>query len=250
MSEALRTIIADDEPLARQRLRSLLDQLSGIDLIAECPHGPETINQVNALKPDLLLLDIQMPEVNGFEVVEALTHFPLIIFVTAYDQHAIRAFEVHALDYLLKPVKLERLSAAIERARTTLKGKEAALANEKILSMLNQRSAETHLNRILIKNQDRVLFVKVSEVFCLEASGNYILVHTAEASHLLRETLTSLEARLDPEKFIRISRSVIVNIDQIKEIQPLFKGDHVVVLKNGKQWTMTRGLREIEKALK
>jgi two-component system LytT family response regulator len=174
-----------------------------------------------------------------------------VIFVTAHDQHALKAFEVHALDYLLKPFKQARFKETVQRARTVLSSADANSVSGKLLALLNQaRPASEYIARIPVRNGDRVTFVKTALIDYMESAGNYVVLHAGKENHVVRETLSGLEARLDPKQFIRINRSTLVNLDQIKELQPLFKGEHAVLLHNGKQLTMTRGLREVQELLK
>ncbi len=250
----MQVVIADDEPLARERLRGLLEAEPDCELAAECANGVEVVEVVRKHAPHLLFLDIQMPGMGGFEALKALgqANLPLVIFVTAYDRHAIKAFEVHALDYLLKPFKPSRFKEAVQRARETLATREAGAMSRNLVALLRETAPAPaeRLSRISVKTGDRVVFVKASQIDYIEAAGNYVVIHVGKENHVLRETLTALEDKLDPKQFLRVSRSALVNIDQIKEIQPLFKGEHALVLHNGKQLPMTRGLREVQEALK
>src|SRR5204863_3401954 len=176
---------------------------------------------------------------------------PLVIFVTAYDQHALKAFEVHALDYLLKPFKQARFKQTVQRARETLASRQGGVLPKGLLELLGQaKPVVERLTRIPVKTGERVIFVKTEHIHYIEAAGNYLVLHTAKENHVVRETLTSIEEKLDPKQFLRINRSMLVNLEQIKELQPLFKGDHAVVLLSGKQLTMTRGIREVQEVLK
>ncbi len=249
----MKVLIVDDEPLARERIRTLLAGEKEVEILGECANGKEAIAAINERQPDLVFLDVQMPGLNGFEVLRAIEpgRIPVVIFVTAYDQHALAAFEVHALDYLLKPFKLTRFKAALQRAREHLETKRAGTLSERLQQLLGERPVETpYLTRVAVKSDDRIVFLKADQIDWLEAAGNYIVVHTGKQTHILRETLSALEAKLDPERFLRISRSALVNVEQIKELQPLFKGEYAVVLQNGQQLTMTRGIREVQELLK
>ncbi len=253
----MRIIIADDEPPARERIRSLLAREPDAEIAAECGTGQEAVKSVASLHPDLLFLDIQMPAMDGFEVLAALPkdRLPLIIFVTAYNQHAIQAFEVRALDYLLKPFTQARFKSAMQRARETLGQKNLQTIPSDLLEVLRQAQAQPpptkqYLARVPVRAGERLYFVKTTQIDHLEAAGNYVVLHAGKENHIVRETLTALEAQLDPRKFIRISRSVMVNTDQIKEIQPMFKGEHALILHTGAQLTVTRGVREIQELLK
>lgn len=249
----IRTLIVDDEPLARERVRSMLASEADIEVLGECATGTEAVAAIRGKRPDLVFLDVQMPGLGGFEVLRALDkeNMPLVIFVTAYDQHALKAFEVHALDYLLKPFKQARFRETVAHARAALAGREAAESSRKLLALLGQGQAQSeHLARIAVRNGDRVVFVKVEHIDYIESAGNYVVVHAGKENHVVRETLTALEEKLDPKQFLRISRSTLVNVDRIQELQPLFKGEHAVLLQNGKQLTMTRGIREVQERLK
>ncbi|HEX7862649.1 MAG TPA: LytTR family DNA-binding domain-containing protein [Verrucomicrobiae bacterium] len=248
----IRVLIADDEPLARQRVRFLLAEEQDLEILAECANGFEAVDQIQAAKPDLLFLDVQMPEMDGFEVLRRIpqTHLPVVIFTTAYDQHALRAFEVHALDYLLKPFKPARFKEAVHRARELITTKQAALHARGLLALLGQTPAPTgQLTRLAVKSPGKVTFVEVDHIHAIEAAGKYAVVHVGKENHVLRETMTSLESNLPPQQFLRISRSVIVNLHQIQELQPMFAGENLVVLKNGKSYPTTRPLREIQQKL-
>jgi len=249
----IHALIVDDEPLARERIRTLLGDETNIEIVAECGDGPAAVAALKKLSPDLLFLDVQMPGMDGFEVLRAVgkERIPVVIFVTAYDQHAVKAFEAHALDYLLKPFKPARFKETVQRARELLANQEAGALSKSIATLLGrEKPARGILARIAVKSGDRTLFVKTAQIDYVESAGNYVVLHVGRESHVVRETMTALEGQLDPKKFIRISRSTLVNADQIKELQPLFKGEHAVVLNNGKQLTMTRGVRELQEALK
>jgi two-component system LytT family response regulator len=248
----IRALIVDDEPLARQRVRLLLNEEADLGIVGECEDGTEAVAQITASKPDLLFLDVQMPEMDGFEVLRKVPRemLPIVIFTTAYDEHALRAFDAHALDYLLKPFKPERFKQAVQRARELIANKQAGAAARGLLELLGERpTATTHLSRLAIKTSDRVIFVNVEEIDAIEAAGKYAVVHVGKENHVLRETMNSLESNLPPDRFLRISRSAIVNIARVQELQPMFKGEHVIVLKNGKRYPTTRPLREIQQKL-
>lgn len=249
----IRTLIVDDEPLARQRLRLLLQDEADIEITAECEDGVSALAAIQHDTPDLMFLDVQMPGMDGFEVLKAIPvgKMPVIIFTTAYEQHALRAFDAHALDYLLKPFKVSRFKDAVGHAREHLATRLAGTTAKGLLELIGrQAGAPGYLTRLSVKEEDRIVFLKVVEIDVIEAAGKYVVVHSGADSHILRETLAGLEAQLDPEKFLRISRSAIVNLDSIQELQPMFKGEHVVVLRTGRKLAMTRGLREVENALK
>lgn len=250
----IRALLVDDEPLARERLRQMLEPESDVEVVAEAAHGTEALTLIRRHQPDLVFLDVQMPGMDGFEVLRSLSPdpLPLVIFVTAFDQHALRAFEVHALDYLLKPFKPARFRAALQRVRETLARQNLGDASKNLLALLGQssRTEAEHLTRIPVKNSDRVIFVKTAQIDYIESAGNYVVLHAGKENHVVRETLSDLEAKLNPKSFLRISRSTLVNLDQIKELQPLFKGEYTVILHNGKQLPMTRGIREVQEVLK
>lgn len=244
----IRTLIVDDEVLARRGIRQYLDAEDDIEVVGECGDGLAAIDAIAALQPDLVFLDISMPEADGFEVVAAVgpDSMPATIFVTAYDQYAVRAFEIHALDYLLKPVEPERIRTALARARAQLSARPDDLAARiaAVLGELGSVPARRHVRRLPIKKSGRVILVDIDEILRFEATGNYIEVHTRERMHLLRETLTGLEARLDPDGFVRVSRSCIVNARHIRELQPQFSGDFVLVLTDDSEVQGSRRYRD------
>lgn len=242
----LRTLIVDDEPLARDKIRMLLARDREIEIIGECVNGHEAIETIQKESPDLLFLDIQMPGVDGFGVLEKVgaEHVPGVVFVTAYDEHAIHAFEVHALDYLLKPFAQKRFGEALQRAKDQLRKHSGGGLSEQLLALLGDLHGEPkYLERLVVKSSGRVFFMKVNEVDWIEAAGNYVNIHAANETHLLRETMNGIETHLDPRKFVRIHRSTLVNIERIKELSPLFHGDYVVTLLNGTRLTMSRSYR-------
>lgn len=251
----IRALIVDDEQLARQRVRLLLREEPDIEIIGESKDGVEAVDRIQEAKPDLLFLDVQMPGMDGFEVLRQTPResLPVVIFTTAYDQHALRAFEVSALDYLLKPFKPDRFKEAIQRARERIANKNATLAlahARGLLALLDKTPAQAgQLTRLAVKTPGKVTFVELEQVHAIEAAGKYAVVHVGKENHVLRETMTSLESHLPSKQFLRISRSVIVNMDQIQELQPMFKGENIVVLKNGKTYSATRPLREIQQIL-
>ena len=253
----IRALIVDDEPLARQRVRLLLAEEPDVEIIGESEDGFEAVDQIQATKPDLVFLDVQMPEMDGFEVLRRVPQSRIcqtvVIFTTAYDQHALRAFEVHALDYLLKPCKPARFKEAVQRARDLIANKQAAAAvlhARGLLALLGQTpQPAAQLTRLAVKTPGKVIFVELDQVQAIEAAGKYAVVQVGKENHVMRETMSSLESRLPPQRFLRISRSVIVNIDQIQELQPMFKGENLVLLKNGKSYPTTRPIREIQQKL-
>ena len=249
----MRVIIVDDEPLARDRLRSLLAKESDVQVVAECGDGREAVTAIRRENPDLVFLDIQMPELDGFGVISQLKggHLPLIVFVTAFDEFAVKAFEVHALDYLLKPFDKDRLKHAVAYARDRLKSPNPVDLTEKLTALLDSLQTGAPggdgrgaTDRIAVKLDGRVIFLRPNEIDWIEAQDNYVKLHAGREAHLVRDTLSNFETRLDARRFIRIARSTIVNIDRVKEMQPMFHGEYVVILHDGTKLTMSRGYRE------
>ncbi len=238
----IHTVLADDEVLARQKLRQLLRDEPGIDIVGEGITAGETIELVRATKPQLLFLDIQMPGMDGFDIATELCSSksvppPHIIFTTAHDQYALRAFEIHAVDYLLKPFTRERLSSAVERAR-----KEILLVNQHPGGNgAVGRSGNSYTNRIVFKSRGRIVFLSVSDIRWISAEENYVRISTSTETHLLRETMAHLEEKLDPEMFLRVHRSSIVNLQHVKEVRTEADGEYAVLLLNGEKLTMSRG---------
>lgn len=244
-----RVLVVDDEPLARERVRALLQGLPDVECIGECADGVAAVAAIHKDAPDIVLLDVQMPELDGFGVISALSggKMPAVIFVTAYDRFALKAFEVHAVDYLLKPFDKERFVTAINRAIDQVKRQQAGELSQRLTALLADVRPEQkpkHLDRIAVKSSGRVVFVKVDEIDWVEAADNYVSLHVGAENHLHRETMASIEGQLPPEKFMRISRSTIVNMDRIKELQPLFHGEYTVILRNGTKLTLSRSYRE------
>ena len=247
----IRTLIVDDEQLARQHVRVLLGDEPDVEVIGESEDGFEAVDQIQDTKPDLVFLDVQMPDMDGFEVLRRVHQalLPVVIFTTAYDQHALRAFEVHALDYLLKPFKPSRFKESVQRARALIANKHAGEAARGIFALLGQTPPAGQLTRLAVKTPGKVIFVELDHIQAIEAAGKYAVVHVGKENHVLREALSSLESHLPPQRFLRISRSVIVNMDQIQELQPSFKGENLVLLKNGKSYSTPRPIREIQQKL-
>ena len=241
------TLIVDDEPLARDRIKRFLRDEEGIRLIGECKNGTEAIERINGENPELVFLDIQMPEKNGFDVIKALDakRLPTIIFVTAYDQYALQAFDVHALDYLLKPFNRERIKRAVARAREHIEHKRIGNIDDRLNALIADiRGEKKFLDRLVVKAVGRVFFLKTDEIDWIEAAGNYVKLHVGRDSHMIRETMNGIESKLDPAKFLRIHRSTVVNIDRIKELHPMFSGDYAVILRNGTELALSRNYRE------
>lgn len=247
-----RVIVVDDESLARLNICSLIENDDELELIKECENGYEAISAIDTLAPDLVFLDVQMPEVNGFQVLERidLEKVPALIFVTAYDQYAIKAFEVNALDYLLKPVEESRFKKAVKQAKDFLKQRDLSSLSQRLIGLLennktSHRQPPAFLERIVIKSTGRIIFLSVNEIDWIEADDYYVNIHTAERKYLLRETMNNLENSLNPKQFQRIHRSLIVNIERIKEIQSDFNNKSVVILQNGKKLKMSRPLQDL-----
>lgn len=247
----IRVLIIDDESLARDTIRLLLEDHAEFDIVGECKDGVEAVEAIRANKPDLVFLDIQMPGKNGFDVVEAVgaEHMPVVIFATAYDQYALQAFEAHALDYLLKPYDDERFEKALDRAVKRIKEQQIGALGSELMSLVEERRTEreaaepdsaTLLERIMIKERDALFFVKVEDIDWIEAAGDYVGLHVGKKNHLLRESMTGMEARLDARRFVRIHRSTIVNVERIKELRPYFHGDYIVYLKDGTELRLSR----------
>jgi len=243
----IRTLIVDDEPLARERIRALLQKEADIEIIGECADGRGAVAAISKDRPDLVFLDVQMPELDGFGVLEQLDSEarPAVVFVTAHDKFALRAFEVHALDYLLKPFDSGRFKKALERARDRIQRQQTGELSHRISELLaDLKTGAKHPERLAIKSGGKVLFLKIDEIDWIEAADNYVELHIGNESHLHRETMAALEGKLPADKFMRISRSTIVNIERIKELQPMFHGEYAVILRNGTRLTLSRSHRE------
>src|ERR1044072_832956 len=238
----IRTLIIDDVALARERLKRCLADEPEIEIVGECDNGEQAVADIRSLAPDVVFLDVQMPALDGFGVLEALKeeHAPAVIFVTAYNDYAIQAFEVNALDYLLKPVDCERLSKALERA----KSQPIHLDNRFLSLLADIKAGSKFLKRLTIKLTGRTILFPTDEIDWIETHGNYLKVYAGRDSHLIRGTMQSLETKLDPEKFVRVHRSIIVNVEKIKEIYPRSNGDQDLVLQNGRQLMLSRNYRD------
>jgi two-component system LytT family response regulator len=240
----IRVLIVDDEPIARRGIRLQLKGEPEIEIVGECANGMEAVAAIKTKSPDLVFLDVQMPEMDGFEVIDAVgvELMPRVIFVTAYDQYTLRAFEVHALDYLLKPFDRDRFVNALNHAKSSLQRGEF---NRQLIRLLDDRlAARKPLERLVIKSGGRIYFLNVEEVDWIEAADNYVELHVGRESHLLRETISGLAARLDPAWFLRIRHSTIVNIKRVKELRPLFRGEYLIVLRDGTELTSSRRYRK------
>ncbi len=242
-TKKIRTVIVDDEELGRDRIQSLLEMQPDVEIVAVCSDGASAVEAIERAQPDLVFLDVQMPGMDGFEVIENLdpTRLPAVVFVTAHEGHAIRAFEIHALDFLLKPFDQTRFEKALERARAQVSRGKAPVIDSRIVSLLEElREERKYPERLIVKSSGRVFFVRTEEIDWVEASGNYVKIHTKAEAHLLRESMKNMEAKLDPKTFVRIHRSAIVNIDRIKELEPWFHGEYIVIMRDGTRLTASR----------
>jgi two-component system, LytTR family, response regulator len=242
----IRAAIVDDEPLARRRIRNLLTEAPDVEVVAECANGKDAIESLEESPPDLLFLDIQMPEIDGFDVLQAIGvgRVPVVIFVTAYDQFALRAFEAHALDYLLKPFDDERFGAALQRARERIRQQQGGDLDRRLHALLeNVRGDHGYPRRLVVPSGHRSIFVRTEHIDWIEAERNYIRLHVGGKAYLLRENLTHIASSLDPATFCRIHRSIIVNIDRIQSVESLFHGEYQVVLQDGTKLTSGRSYR-------
>jgi two-component system LytT family response regulator len=245
----IRAIIVDDEPLAREKVKLFAGDEPDIEIVDLCRNGHEAIASFTKHNPDLIFLDIQMPEMNGFDVLSQLRTRPTlpgIIFITAYDEFALRAFEFHALDYLLKPYDRERFRKAVAFARESIASRlQSDVTAEQIKVLLDSlKQSPQKLERLIVKTNGRIIFLRVEEIDWMEAAGNYIKLHAGNETHLMRETMNKLEEQLNPQQFIRIHRSTIINIAKIKELQPYFNGEYKVTLQNNTSVILSRGYRE------
>ena len=240
----IRTVIVDDEELARDRIQTLLELQPDVEIVGVCTDGPSAVELIDRVQPDLVFLDVQMPGMDGFEVVENLERakMPAVVFVTAHDAHALRAFEIHALDFLLKPFDQTRFEKALEHARGHLsRDKSTTVLDSRLVTLLEELHEERkYSERLIVKSSGRVFFVRTEEIDWVEASGNYVKIHTKSDAHLLRESMKNMEAKLDPKTFVRIHRSAIVNIDHIKELEPWFHGEYIVIMRDGTRLTASR----------
>lgn len=242
-----RVLIVDDESLARKRIKTLLAPDQSIEVVGECSDGQKAVEAIRQLEPDLVFLDVQMPLMNGFQVVTAVgsEQMPAVIFVTAYDQYALQAFEVHALDYLLKPFNRARFQKMISRAKSMVRSVQNSGINEQLASLVSSlQRKEKFTNRFIIKSGGRVIFLRAEEIDSITTVGNYVRLHVGRDSHLMRETMSGMESKLDPEKFMRIHRSTMVNLDRVRELRPWAKGEYLVIMLDGTKFRMSRRYRE------
>jgi len=231
-----RTLVVDDEPVARARVLSLLRDESDIEVIGECDSGPQAISAIESTSPDLVFLDIQMPQMDGLALARTLGEtMPAVVFVTAYDEYALRAFEVHALDYVLKPFSAERFKSALMHARQHLSQRRAGSP---------EPAQPERRDRLVIKSSGRIYFVRVRDIDWCEAAGNYVRLHVGPQTHLVRGTMAHIESQLDPKEFVRVHRSTIVNVDRIQELRSSFNGEYVILLNDKTRLTLSRGYRD------
>jgi two-component system LytT family response regulator len=243
----IRALIADDEALARKFIRRMLKDDHDVEIVGECSNGEEAVAMIRKQNPDLVFLDVQMPEMDGFAVLESIgvERLPEVIFATAYEQYAIRAFELHALDYLLKPFDQARFKDAIKHAKERFRSqpqKEGRLQMSALLESIKNKPQ--HLDRLVIKAGGRITFLSTDEINWIEADDKYVHLHTAKISPMVRQTLSAMETQLDPRKFRRIHRSVIVNVERIRELQPLFSGEYSILLEDGTKLTLSRNYKD------
>jgi two-component system LytT family response regulator len=255
----VKALIADDERLAREYLKQLLACHAGIEIIGECRNGVETVNAIFSLQPGLVFLDIQMPDLNGFDVIREVQKemsMPAIVFTTAYEEFALKAFDVSAVDYLLKPFTEERFSEAITKALGLMEKNRLSETNaaiETLLKLYNQkkesRPLEIYPSRILVKANKRIFFVSVEDIIWLEASGDYVKIHLKDAHYLLNDSLNNIEQTLDPQRFIRVHRSHMVNLECITEFKPYFNGEYILVMNNRQEVKLSRSYKDKMKTL-
>jgi two-component system LytT family response regulator len=243
----IRTLIVDDEPLAREWVRNGLEGVADLEIIGECGDGFEAVQAITAGRPDLVLLDVQMPGLDGFGVLASLdpAALPAVVFITAFDRYALKAFEAHAVDYLMKPFSSERLHEAVERARAAIDRSSSQDLNATLRSLLESIQRErAYPEWLLIKKDDRSVFVPIAEIDWIESSRNNVRLHVGKEVYVYHETTSGIEARLDPKKFLRIHRSTIANIERIRELHPWFNGDYAVTMKDGTRLTLSSTYRE------
>ncbi len=243
----IRTLIADDEPLALERIRTALAAEPAFDLVAVCTDGDDALDSIRQHRPDVAFLDIDMPGKNGFEVVKGLEpdETPHVVFVTAFNDYAVKAFDVHAIDYLLKPLDQDRFNLTVKRLKQLMESADADDYSDRLTEVVRTVEAQRPLaDRIMVKTDGKLLFLKTDEIDWIDAAGNYVQLHTADKTYLSRDTMNNMESKLDPNRFLRIHRSTIVNLDRIKEMQPWFHGEYQVRLTNGTKLYMSRSYRQ------
>jgi len=243
----IRALIADDEALARKFIRRMLKDNHDVEIVGECSNGKDAIAMIRKQNPDVVFLDVQMPEMDGFAVLESIgvDQLPEIIFTTAYEEYAIRAFELHALDYLLKPFDQARFKDAIQHAKERFRSRRQKDGRLQMSALLESiKNKPQYLERLVIKTGGRITFLSTDEINWIEADDKYVHLHTGKVSPMVRQTLNAMEAQLDPRKFSRIHRSAIVNVERIKELQPLFSGEHSILLEDGTKLTLSRSYKD------
>jgi len=237
----MRVLVVDDEPPARRKLMNFLREEGDVEVVGEAGSGAKAAALIEELEPDVVFLDVQMPGMTGFEVLQTLGgRVPLIVFVTAYDQYAVKAFEVHALDYLLKPFDRDRLQTCLSRVRDQIGRSAGADLQARMQKLIAEATGRAYATRLMVKHHGRVVFLQIRDVDWIKALANYVELHVGAQTYMIRETLNSLESRLDPDSFARVHRSVIVNLDRIKELQPWSHNDYLVILKDGTEIRMSR----------
>ena len=243
---SLRVLVVDDERIARDGLKRLLSGDSEIEVIGEAADGKAAIDAIQALKPDVVFLDVQIPEIDGFGVISAvgIENMPVLIFVTAYDQYTLKAFEVHALDYLLKPFDAARLADALKRAKQQVFSSRDRQKQALHGLLDGSLAVQQRLKRLSIKSSGKIIFLELEQIDYIEGAGNYLCVHAGDQEFLTRETMSVCEAKLQSSDFVRIHRSTIVNRSRVRELKPWFTGEYVVILNNGKELTLSRGYRD------
>jgi two-component system LytT family response regulator len=257
VSDRIRVLVVDDEPLARAGVIDLLERDSDLEVVGEAANGEEAVELIAALNPDLVMLDVQMPGLNGFDVLRRVgpDRMPAVVFVTAYDQFAVRAFDVNAVDYLLKPFDDDRFGLTVARAKKAVRSAHVGELSRRLADLLEKTGTPAapsapparpseYADRLVVKSSGRVFFLRSEEVDWIEAADYYVKLHALGKMHLLRETMNALESRLDPRRFFRVHRSAIVNLDRIRELQPYFRGEHVLILQDGTKLKLSRARRE------
>jgi two-component system LytT family response regulator len=245
--EIITVLIVDDEALARKFIRRMLSDDQEFEILGECGNGKDAVTMIRKQKPDLVFLDVQMPEMDGFSVLEAvgIGRLPEIVFTTAYEHYAIRAFELHALDYLLKPFDRARFRDAIKHAKERLHHRQIEDGRLQIGALLESVNRQPkYLERLIIRAEGRIMFLRTEEIDWIEADDKYVQLHTGKTARMVRQTLNAMETQLDPKRFMRIHRSAVVNVERIKELHPLFKGEHAVVMEDGTRLTLSRKYKE------
>lgn len=241
----MRVLIVDDERIARNRIRTFLEDEPNVEVAGECSNGYEALEYLRSHQTDVVFLDVQMPGVGGFSMLKNLppTRVPLVVFVTAYDKYALQAFEVRAFDYLLKPFDRERLAQTIKHVEAELAARQPGQP-ERLMTMMPTVERKSNSNRLAVRNKGHVFFLNADSIDWVEAADNYVCLHCGPSTHVMRETMNALESRLNPMRFVRIHRSVIVNTERIRELQPWFRGDYRVILQDGKTLTLSRNYRD------